>query len=601
MGRPAKPISKKAAGPVPSLFYIPLFLGVFFVYLRTLCPAFMDDDSPETITAGFTLGLQHPPNYPLAALLDRLAALVPLGGAAFRINILTALVASLGVCLLALNAHRLLGTGLGKEALPGRACSLAGALLLAFSRTYWQEALGAKGGIYMVEMALLLLLFHFLIREESGRGKTGPWIPLGFFLAGIGFANDWPTQFIFLPALLLFLFVRGGSRLPALSAKLWASCAAFGLLGISPLLYLPLRAHLHPVLNLGAPDNCGLLRKYVDFREPSLWGAFVGILKGTSTWGRFGELARLIFDLQSSQIPVHLAEDMPAGALVLGLLGIFAWRNSGARRTLMVALVSLACLFLAFCVALLMPADPHMRWYVHNYLLPSNWIVALLAALGLGALNRVLQGRMGSAFFTLLLITLPAQQFFSNFQRNDQSLQMLRYDYGANLLKSAPEGAVLFAEGDEDYFPLYFFQEIERKRPDVVLVPSFTLFEDWGVEQVERLHPSLGLDIPAGNFPGPIDRLEAAATEIVRKNLARSPVAFTCVDGAFHRYVLAQNPSLEFRRSGLLLEFDTPLAAKGPWLGTDQLRLRHLQDSPTNSHDSLRGILQIYGLLGAKP
>src|SRR5579871_2823451 len=402
MGRSAKPISKKAGRPIPSLFYSALFLGVFFLYLRGLCPAFMDDDSPETITAGFTLGLQHPPNYPLAALLDHLASLVPIGGAAFRINLLTALVASLGVCLLALNASRLLRMGSGGEPRLPMACALAGALLLAFSKTYWQEALGAKGGIYMVEMALLLLLFHFLIRGESERGETGPWIPLAFFLAGIGFANDWPTQFIFLPAFLLFLLVRKDSRLPYPPPKFWICGAAFGLLGISPLLYLPLRAHLHPVLNLGAPENCGLfvkslLREYVDFREPSLWGVFTGILKGTSTWGRFRELARLIFDLQSSQIPVHLAQDMPAGALVFAVLGIFAWRNSGARRTLMAALVSLACLFLAFCVALLMPADPNMRWYVHNYLLPSNWIAALLAALGLGARGGVLRVKSGCA------------------------------------------------------------------------------------------------------------------------------------------------------------------------------------------------------------
>ncbi|HET9869845.1 MAG TPA: hypothetical protein VFR02_05055, partial [bacterium] len=64
-----------------------LFLAVVAVYLSTLCPIFMDDDSAETITAGVTLGLQHPPCYPLDALLNRLAWFLPLGGPGFRAGV----------------------------------------------------------------------------------------------------------------------------------------------------------------------------------------------------------------------------------------------------------------------------------------------------------------------------------------------------------------------------------------------------------------------------------------------------------------------------------------------------------------------------------
>ncbi len=48
-------------------------LALWWLYLRTLSPAFPPNDSPETIAAAWSLGIQHPPGYPLATLLGRVA------------------------------------------------------------------------------------------------------------------------------------------------------------------------------------------------------------------------------------------------------------------------------------------------------------------------------------------------------------------------------------------------------------------------------------------------------------------------------------------------------------------------------------------------
>src|ERR1041384_1709521 len=145
-------------------FWAPaLFLTCFTVYLLTLNPCFLDDDSSETVTAGFTLGLQHPPCYPLDALFVRLLGFIPLGGTCLRVNLGSALLAALGALLLAWNILLVLrnfftrgaATAEGSQDRIAVACAVAGAFWLAFSKTYWEKALGAKGGIYVLEMELL--------------------------------------------------------------------------------------------------------------------------------------------------------------------------------------------------------------------------------------------------------------------------------------------------------------------------------------------------------------------------------------------------------------------------------------------------------------
>ena len=63
-----------------------VFLLCLAAYLPTLNPAFRADDSPETIAACVTLGIQHPPAYPLHTLVGRAFSFVPVGAAAFRLN-----------------------------------------------------------------------------------------------------------------------------------------------------------------------------------------------------------------------------------------------------------------------------------------------------------------------------------------------------------------------------------------------------------------------------------------------------------------------------------------------------------------------------------
>ena len=70
-----------------TLIALLIFLGVMAVYIRTLQPVFNFDDSPETIACAYTLGIQHPPGYPLPTLIGKLFTFLPFANTGFKINL----------------------------------------------------------------------------------------------------------------------------------------------------------------------------------------------------------------------------------------------------------------------------------------------------------------------------------------------------------------------------------------------------------------------------------------------------------------------------------------------------------------------------------
>ncbi|HET9869241.1 MAG TPA: DUF2723 domain-containing protein, partial [bacterium] len=519
---------------------------------------------------------------------------------------------ALGAVLLALNLRLLTDRFFGglASSWARRLLLLGPALALAFSRTYWAESISTKGGIYILESLLLMALFLSLLRSESGPpARFDRGTAAAFFLAGLGLSHHWQTQLIFLPGLFLFVLVRGGGRLPP--AKAWFQNLAWTALGLSVLgLYLPLRANLQPVLDLGDPQTLFLFkmavtRGYVQGEEPSLLAALARALTGAGPWEPVRRIWDAMMENQLTGIVPHFWGDLKPTLLALAGFGVWAWARRGAKAALVFLLCGLGCLLSVFYTGLLVPTVAG-RWTLDNYLLPSNWITALLGGLGLLALWGPLgKARAGAgalkAAWCLLAAALPLWPLLSNFPPNDESRQMLRYDYGVNLMKSTPRGAILFSEGDEDFFPLYYLQLVEHRRPDLCVIPPFTLFETWGVAELERFHPELGLTAAGKDFPDHFRRIEYALPEIVDKNRSKRVIAFTYLSGAFHRYYCQPLGVKKAESSGILLWLDGPLNRRFKPLPREGLRLRHWWDSPSNAHPSLRRVLWAYLQMGVRP
>ncbi|MBL8002825.1 MAG: DUF2723 domain-containing protein [Flavobacteriales bacterium] len=116
--------------------------------------------------------------------------------------------------------------------------------------------------------------------------------------------------------------------------------------------------------------------------------------------------------------------------------------------------------------------------------------MALMAAAALGlmhGLGRVLRNDSGPATVaTLLGLAVPAVMVRAEWDDHDRSGRTLAPDLARNYLESCAPNAILFTNGDNDTFPLWYAQEVEGIRTDVRVVNLSLLNTDWYIDQMRR-------------------------------------------------------------------------------------------------------------------
>jgi len=95
--------------------------------------------------------------------------------------------------------------------------------------------------------------------------------------------------------------------------------------------------------------------------------------------------------------------------------------------------------------------------------------------------------------FTALCLLVPALMGMQGWDDHNRHQHRLARDTGANYLLSTAQDAILFTEGDNDTYPVWYAQEVEKVRPDVRIVNNSLLKGDWYMDQVKQHN---------GNQPG---------------------------------------------------------------------------------------------------
>lgn len=174
--------------------------------------------------------------------------------------------------------------------------------------------------------------------------------------------------------------------------------------------------------------------------------------------------------------------------LLLGLAGIGAQIAAGRKGRRAAALV--ASLFVMTGLAIVIyvnqsPGEPRERDYSY---IGSFFAYAIWIGYGASALIRLTQGRRGARVLTplmaLLCLALPAWMLASNMKDHNRAGRYVARDLAANIVEQLEPGAILFVNGDNYTFPLWYVREVERLRPDVRVVNIAYLGTEWYARQM---------------------------------------------------------------------------------------------------------------------
>lgn len=107
------------------------------------------------------------------------------------------------------------------------------------------------------------------------------------------------------------------------------------------------------------------------------------------------------------------------------------------------------------------------------------------------------------AIAVLSIITIPINMLASNYHSHDRTGNYVAFDYSYNILQSCEPDAILFTNGDNDTFPIWFLQYVYNIRTDVRVVNLSLLNTSWYIKQLKYQEPR----VPISLSPAEIDKL----------------------------------------------------------------------------------------------
>lgn len=492
-----------------------VLLFTLVVYLLTVAPTVSFWDCGEFIACAYSLGVPHPPGTPLYILIGRLFTLLPIGAdPAFPMNLISVLTSAAAVLFVYLITVRLIGLlKLDLDAdegsdeahwngqLPAVVGGATAALMLAFSDTFWFNAVEAEVyGFSIMLMAGSVWLGLLWMEKAADRGSIRILLFVAYLMGLAGGLHL--LCMLTVPTLLIFIWFRDKSLLT--SPRIWGLAAGLFLLGYSTYAALYIRSGLNPVIDENNPENWTNFMLFLSRAQYGSQSMFLSVFQRKAAFFDF-QLWTMYFKYFFAQFPVPGLSFVSEGfrkatvpdtypvtvsllPYLLGIWGIRAhWKRDPHRFWAMIVLFVLTGIGLTVYLNMEDP-QPRERDYVFvgSFAVFSIWI-------GM-AVSSIIEGlRIKGAAISLCILCLlmPIGMAVSHYTSHDRTGNHIAYDYGRNMLASCAPGAILFTNGDNDTFPLWFLQEVIGIRKDVQVVNLSLLNTNWYIKQLKELEPGV--------------------------------------------------------------------------------------------------------------
>lgn len=434
------------------------------LYFFTAARDIVTGDTTELTIGAVTLGVAHPPGYPLFTMLGHLFSLLPTGPVPFRVNLLSVVCDSLTVGVVFLTGLRLSRSYLA---------AAIGALILALNPLFWSWSLVAE--VFPLNNLLASVLIYLVVIWYESPERIGV-LAAAAFVAGLALTNH-HTIVLLGPAVCFVLWQR--RRIFQARPQGFVICAAAFVLGLLPYAYILWAAARHPAYNWGGVSSLGDLFAVVTRQS---YGTFH--LAGASHQG-------------GSALDRVLALAVAFGAMMglLSVLGLVrAYRHH--RSYFWFSLLALICTgpLFAMITNLNLASTPQTLLILERFFLLPEVVAAPLLALGIIAIAKMLGSyapklpiQALSIVIGVLTIILAAG-LFKNYRHLDQSANRVARSYAEDVFRTIEPNTILLATGDGLSVPMLYMDVVERTRPDVTFILPLLLPADWYVRQLRERH-----------------------------------------------------------------------------------------------------------------
>ena len=180
--------------------------------------------------------------------------------------------------------------------------------------------------------------------------------------------------------------------------------------------------------------------------------------------------------------------------LILGLIGLL-WQAFKGKRGIQQFWVVFFLFFMTGIAIVLYlnqtPGQPRERDYAYA---GSFYAFAIWCGLGVTAiyawLSKLMKGNSAKLIAACISVipafVIPLQMVSQTWDDHDRSGRYMCRDFGLNYLETIPHDGVIFTNGDNDTFPLWYNEDTEGNRTDVRVCNLSYVQTDWYIDQMKR-------------------------------------------------------------------------------------------------------------------
>ncbi|MFC1649999.1 protein O-mannosyl-transferase family [Candidatus Latescibacterota bacterium] len=315
-------------------------------------------------------------------------------------------------------------------------------------------------------------------------------------------------------------------------------CSSLYIIGYSVYPTIAVRASKNPAINEGNPDNW---ERYKLYMSRDQYGAgnmvedmftrkagfkyqfgFMYFRYLIQQFPKWGPSLTLTFENDKSadtrtENPL-IQHDVYLAVLLLSILiyGLYTHGREDWRR-----LITLLIFFFVSSIGLVLylnMANPQVRerpyFFLGSYHIIMFWIGFGIYGIIIDIIEWLREkGRAGlvtpvTAVLFVIFGTIPPVSVFSNhidpdftnYEVHDRTGDWVPVDYGYNILASCDQDAILFTNGDNDTFPLWYLQEVEGFRTDVRVVNLSLLNTGWYTLQMKYEGKTIPIEYQSDDY-----------------------------------------------------------------------------------------------------